>query len=77
MADAHEIQAEYGLAVTTEEALLKPANAVILAVAHQYFMDKSWPYMAQLLIDQAGIVIDVKGKLDRDTIPDNIRFWRL
>ena len=77
MADAHEIQAEYGLAVTTEEALLKPANAVILAVAHQYFTDKSWPYMAQLLIDQAGIVIDVKGKLDRDSIPDNIHFWRL
>lgn len=77
MADAHEIQAEYGLAVTTEEALLKPANAVILAVAHQYFMDKSWPYMTQLLVNQAGIVIDVKGKLDRDTIPDNIRFWRL
>jgi len=77
LADAHEIKAEYAIEVVTDEWDLLPAHAVVLAVPHQYFMDKNWCYITRLLENNTGTVIDVKAKLDINNIPENIGFWRL
>ena len=56
---------------------LKPADAVILAVAHKEYVAGGWPYMTKLLKDGQGAVLDVKSKLDRATQPKEIDLWRL
>ncbi|OYV17008.1 MAG: UDP-N-acetyl-D-galactosamine dehydrogenase [Methylococcaceae bacterium NSP1-1] len=77
MSDAHEIHKEYNIDVLAAECQLHPAHAVVLAVPHQYFMDKDWSYIGSLLENKTGIVIDVKAKLDRNKIPEGITLWRL
>lgn len=77
MSDVHEIREEYAIDVLTDEDDLKPASAVVLAVPHQCFIDKGWPYITSLLANKSGIVLDVKSKLGRNKIPENIRLWRL
>lgn len=77
MSDAHEIQKEYDIIVSTDEDQLQPAHAVMLAVPHQYFMNKDWSYIKSLLENSTGAVIDVKAKLDRNTVPKGITLWRL
>ena len=44
---------------------LRPADAVVLAVAHKDYVAGSWPLIAKLLKGGEGIVLDVKAKLDR------------
>ncbi len=77
MTDAHEIQKEYNIDVLADECQLQPAHAAVLAVPHQYFMDKDWSYIESLLENKTGPVIDVKAKLDRNKIPEGITLWRL
>ncbi|MCX7098121.1 MAG: nucleotide sugar dehydrogenase [Methylococcales bacterium] len=77
MADGHEIQEEYNIHLIADENGLEPAHAVMLAVPHQYFMDKNWAYISGLLENNVGAVIDVKGKLDRNGVPEGISLWRL
>ena len=77
LSSAHEIQSEYNFAVSDNEYDMQSAQAVILAVPHKYFLDKNWEYISNLLNNKTGVVIDVKGKLDRNQIPENISLWRL
>ena len=77
MSDPHEILEEYNLKVTTDEDQLKQSHAVLLAVPHQYFLNKDWSYLTNLLENESGIIIDVKAKLDRDKVPTGITLWRL
>ena len=77
MADAHETQKEYNISMSASEDQLQPAHTVILAVPHQYFMDKDWSYIQGLLENTIGAVIDVKAKLDRNKVPKGITLWRL
>ena len=56
---------------------LQPADAVILAVAHQPYVDGGWPLVQRLLRGGAGLVLDVKTKLDRAAKPAGIELWRL
>jgi UDP-N-acetyl-D-galactosamine dehydrogenase len=77
LSSAHEIQSEYNLTVSDNEYHMQSAQAVILAVPHKYFLDKNWEYISNLLNNKTGVVIDVKGKLDRNQIPENISLWRL
>ena len=77
LSSAHEIQSEYNLTVSDNECQMQSAQAVILAVPHKYFLDKNWEYISNLLNNKTGVVIDVKGKLDRNQIPENISLWRL
>lgn len=76
MSDSHEVMEEYSIALSGE-AELKPAHAVVLAVPHQYFMKKDWAYIAGLLENKSGVVIDVKAKLERNNAPKGITLWRL
>jgi UDP-N-acetyl-D-galactosamine dehydrogenase len=67
---------EYGVKLTELHAL-QPAEAVVLAVAHQHYMVGGWPFIQQLLRDGSGLVLDVKARLDRAATPVGIELWRL
>jgi UDP-N-acetyl-D-galactosamine dehydrogenase len=76
MANAEAVEQEYGMVVTDLEAL-RPADAVILAVAHDRYVEGGWPLIQRLLKDGEGLVLDVKMKLDRGTQPGGVELWRL
>ena len=76
LAVAEETEHEYGVTLTPMDAL-KPADAVVLAVAHQDYMDKGWGLITHLLKGGRGTVIDVKSRLDRGSQPEGIDLWRL
>lgn len=76
LANPEDARHEYGLTVT-ELGALRPADAVILAVAHGSYVKGGWPLIQKLLAGGSGLVFDVKMKLDRSTKPDGIELWRL
>jgi len=76
LADAVDAKHEYGVTLTTLDAL-HPADAVILAVAHSDYVKGGWPLVQKLLADGCGLVFDVKAKLDRATKPSGVELWRL
>jgi UDP-N-acetyl-D-glucosamine/UDP-N-acetyl-D-galactosamine dehydrogenase len=76
LANPDDARREYGLTITTLDAL-RPADAVILAVAHGSYVEGGWPLMQRLLVGGCGLVFDVKMKFDRETKPDGIELWRL
>jgi UDP-N-acetyl-D-galactosamine dehydrogenase len=76
LADAAEAAREYGVTLTAIEAL-SPADAVILAVPHAEYADGGWPLISSLLADGEGVLMDVKGALDRASRPHVITLWRL
>jgi UDP-N-acetyl-D-glucosamine/UDP-N-acetyl-D-galactosamine dehydrogenase len=76
LASPQDAKHEYGLTITGLGAL-RPADAVILAVAHDSYVEGGWPLMQKLLADGAGLVFDVKMKLDRNAKPAGIELWRL
>jgi UDP-N-acetyl-D-galactosamine dehydrogenase len=76
LAIGEEAEHEYGIFLTPLSAL-KPADAVIFAVAHDEYVAGGWPLVTRLLKDGRGIVLDVKRKLDRAQIPKDIELWRL
>lgn len=74
-ADAH-ISEEHGAALTDFNDIGE-VDAVIMAVSHKEFRDGGWPMVTKLLRGGKGIVMDVRGFLDRTTMPDGITLWRL
>jgi UDP-N-acetyl-D-galactosamine dehydrogenase len=76
LANPEDARHEYGLTVT-ELGGLRPADAVILAVAHSDYVEGGWPLIQKLLAGGSGLVFDVKMKLDRSTKPGGIELWRL
>jgi len=67
---------EYGIQLVPASALA-PADAVIFAVAHREFVAGGWPFVAGLLKGGAGVVLDVKRRLERAQKPEGIALWRL
>ena len=76
LADAAGASHEYGVTLMAF-ADLKPADAVILAVAHGDYVVGGWPLIQGLLSGGQGLVFDVKAKLDRNSQPAGIELWRL
>jgi UDP-N-acetyl-D-galactosamine dehydrogenase len=76
LASAEETAHEYGLKLTPIESV-RPADAVIVAVAHRDYVAGGWPLVAKLLKGGQGVVLDVKAKLDRAKRPEGIDLWRL
>jgi len=71
-----EAKHEYDLKLSDIDDLT-PADAVIVAVPHFEYRQGGWAFVTSLLKDQKGVVIDVRGVLDRDLTPDGITLWRL
>jgi len=77
MSDTHEVLEEYGIKLVADERDLKLSQAIVFAVPHQYFIEKNWSYVTGLLENNQGVVIDVKAKLDRFSVPNGVTLWRL
>ena len=75
-ADPQAAFREYEVDICARDGL-RPADAVILAVAHEEFVVESWRGITALLRDSRGIVIDVKSVLDRSSCPPDIDLRRL
>ena len=75
-ADPEEAAREHGMQVVAREAL-RAADAVVLAVPHAGFVEHGWRGVTALLREARGIVVDVKGVLDRASRPDGIDLLRL
>ena len=75
-ASAEEARHEYGIELIGLDAM-RPADAVILAVAHEQYVEGGWPLVTRLLKRGEGVVLDVKGLLDRGEMPQGIDLWRL
>jgi UDP-N-acetyl-D-galactosamine dehydrogenase len=71
-----ELRQQYGIELADLDTL-QPADAVILAVAHEQFRSGGWALVSGLLKRREGIVIDVKSVLDRSGQPANVELWRL
>jgi UDP-N-acetyl-D-galactosamine dehydrogenase len=76
IASPDEAAHEYGITLTPFESL-RPADAVIFAVAHRSYVKGGWPLIAKLLKGAQGTVLDVKSKLDRLQKPEGVGLWRL
>ncbi len=75
-ADPQEAREEYGISLL-EESSLEPADAVIFAVPHRQYLQRGWELVTSLLDGGEGPVLDIKGRLDRATLPAGIVLWRL
>jgi UDP-N-acetyl-D-galactosamine dehydrogenase len=71
-----EARHEYGITLVDRDRL-KPADAVILAVAHQDYVEGGWLFVTSLLRTDDGAVFDVRSTLDRSGKPAGIDLWRL
>jgi UDP-N-acetyl-D-galactosamine dehydrogenase len=76
LANPADAKREYGLTITELDAL-RPADAIILAVAHGSYVEGGWPLIQKLLIGGSGLFLDIKMKLDRGSKPAGIELWRL
>ena len=74
IADSAAALKEYGLTLQKEPT---PADAVVLAVAHESYRMSGWPLITRLLANGRGLVMDVKGVLDPRAKPADIEIWRL
>ncbi len=74
--DAEEALREHGIALVAPDRLA-PADAVVLAVPHAPFRAGGWPLVSGMLGPEGGWVLDVKGALDRDAVPERVQLWRL
>jgi UDP-N-acetyl-D-galactosamine dehydrogenase len=76
MADPRETAHEHGIYLLPLDNL-RPADAVVVAVAHAPLRDGGWDLVTPLLKAGGGLVADIKGILDRSARPDNVELWRL
>jgi UDP-N-acetyl-D-glucosamine/UDP-N-acetyl-D-galactosamine dehydrogenase len=76
LADPAEARHEYGVELTPESELRR-AHALVFAVAHRAFLERGWEGIRGLLADGRGVVMDVKGRLPRERVPDGVTLWRL
>ncbi|MES5485806.1 nucleotide sugar dehydrogenase [Bradyrhizobium sp. INPA03-11B] len=76
LADAGDAAEEYGVRLLPLDEL-RPADAVVLAVAHNEYAAGGWPLIQRLLTGGNGLVYDVKSTLDRGSKPAGIDLLRL
>lgn len=74
LADPREAERHGVTLVKTEH--LNTADAVILAVGHRGWRERGWDFIAPL-VKSDGVVMDVKGLLERTQCPAGLALWRL
>jgi UDP-N-acetyl-D-galactosamine dehydrogenase len=75
-ADPELSRTHYGVELV-EFRKLEPAQALVIAVAHAEFRRQGWALARNLLASGRGVVFDVKGILDRSSVPEGIHLLRL
>ena len=76
IAEPADARHEYGLTLDALDRL-PPADAVVLAVPHAVYRQAGWDLLTRRLKGGRGLVVDVKGILDRTAVPDGVSLWRL
>ena len=76
VADPSGVEEEHGIRLQPIDAL-EPADGIVVAVPHQSYRDLGWPLISRLLKNGAGLAVDVRGCLDRDSRPRTISLWRI
>lgn len=78
LASATEAQEEYAIELAELGALYaEPGQALIMAVPHRAYLELTADHVASL-VESGGVVVDVKGMIDRDTFNDShAHLWRL
>jgi UDP-N-acetyl-D-glucosamine/UDP-N-acetyl-D-galactosamine dehydrogenase len=76
-AHAAALAHEYSIKLTALNDVA-PADAVVVAVAHRELREGGWPLIQRLLRStDGGVVLDIKGFLDREGVPAGITLWRM
>lgn len=75
IASVDEAEAEYGLSLVSWDAF-KDFDLLILAVAHQEFVDRGVTGLTRLVAAD-GVFIDVKSAIDREQLPSSLVYWSL
>lgn len=73
---AEEVKAHYGVELTPFDEL-KSSDAAILAVPHTSYVESGWNIFDKVLTKDKAIVFDVKSKLNKNSIPNNLKLRRL
>lgn len=78
LACQHEVYHELGVqTVSLDDAEANPADAVILAVPHDGFMEEGgWPLIERLAKSEQALVMDFKAQLDASEAPAHLKVWR-
>jgi UDP-N-acetyl-D-galactosamine dehydrogenase len=74
-ADAGQASA-HGLTLSPLDELAQ-SDAIILAVPHTDLRAAGWALVSRLLKPGGGLVLDVRGVLDRAAAPASVTLWRL
>ena len=74
--DAATVQRDYGILLLNQKDLAV-ADCLLLAVAHQCFVNLGWSGLRSLIAAKGGTVIDIKRVLPRNSTPAGINLWRL
>ncbi|EGQ3784006.1 nucleotide sugar dehydrogenase [Staphylococcus pseudintermedius] len=73
-ADNEESEKLFGFKLEEKENL-EPADAIIFAVAHQEYIENKGYYLE--LVKEKGIILDIKGMIEREELKENQKLWRL
>ncbi|MBZ8174616.1 nucleotide sugar dehydrogenase [Staphylococcus delphini] len=73
-ADNEESEKLFGFKLEEKENL-KPADAIIFAVAHQEYIENKSYYLG--LVKDKGIILDIKGMIEREDLKGEQVLWRL
>ena len=76
LADAHEAQKYYGIALKSMESLAG-MDAVVVAVAHKTYKEAGLEAIAALCSAEKAIVVDIKGVFSPDAHSGKVVYWRL
>ncbi len=76
LADPETARHEFGIDLVPLNEVA-PADAVILAVAHQEYREQGWSLIEKMSNSSNLIVSDVQAVLDRAKAPEGTSLWRL
>lgn len=77
IASLSEAKSEYNIDLVSWEDLPKNVSAIVVAVSHEYYLQKL-PNQITSLLKPGGLLVDVKSAFDRQAIEcSDYDFWRL
>jgi UDP-N-acetyl-D-glucosamine/UDP-N-acetyl-D-galactosamine dehydrogenase len=76
LADPHEVQNEYGIKLT-DWAKIKDVDALVVAVAHKFYLDLA-PQDIMCKLNKPALFVDIKSVFDKKIFTQNqVNVWRL
>jgi len=81
LADPRELEKHHNCTCSCPSTILfgkdrEAYDAILLTVPHDALIGDGWDVIASLAPEGVTLVMDLKGKLDRDQTPKNVVLWR-